>query len=115
MFWRDPNTHNIGCYAPLEDIARVKTLIKGRTVPNKFATRGAASKEFSKMSVSDFYIMTVHNVVRDVEPDAESLEWAAKMLEKHKKDYDVPLDYGKNGRRSKRRKNTSNETRTKRK
>lgn len=95
MFWRDPHFHNIGCYAPLDDIAKVKTLIKGRMVPNKHVTCGKVTKEFTKMSVVDYYVMCVHESVKDVVPDDESKEWARRMLEKHMIDYDVPNDYGK--------------------
>ena len=110
MFWRDPHYHNIGCYAPIEDLAKVKTLIKGRLVPNKYATNGKAVKEFSKMTVVDFYNLCVHEAVKDVVADEESREWAARMIEKHMKDYDVDP-----GLYQKQRKKTGRKTSQKRK
>ena len=104
MLWRDPHFHNIGCYAPLDDLAKVKTIIKGRVVPNKFVTCGKKTKEFSKMTVVDYYILCVHEAVKDVVPDKESEEWARRTYEKHLKDYDVPNDYGKKNNLSGRKK-----------
>ena len=83
---RDENRYAVMSYVPLELVAKIKSFIEGKEVPNKARKGQTVHKLMRPMAMSDALIMFADKALarQKVSPAAE--KWAAKTLRRNKKD-----------------------------
>ena len=86
---RSPECVAVNCAAPLELVAKVKTLIENETLTVASWTRAGhkASGKRKQMGVSRFFIEAVAKAVEGVEASEKHLKWAESIREKNRKVY----------------------------
>lgn len=71
------------CYVPLDIVTKIRTLIDGKTIPNKVCKGRQIRKPFRTMGVSNFLIGLAEKAVTDVTPSAEDIRWQRQQYRKN--------------------------------
>ena len=91
------NRHHFDVSMDVEDAARVRTFIKGKTMPARSFNGRKTRKAVRAMTVSDFFEIAGKKIVDGVKPDSESLKWMMERVSKMKRQREIVDEKVRNG------------------
>ena len=80
---RDPNRVPVMCYVPIGLVAKIKSHIAKKTVPNKVSPGKVVRKPVRPMCVSDFLIGLAEKRLEKCKVESRCEEWAEATLQRN--------------------------------
>lgn len=80
------DVYRVSAHIPVESAGRMRTYLKGKTMPARHITGRGIIKEVRLMTTSDFITEAINSKLEGVTMDAESREWVEAQLRKNLKE-----------------------------